>query len=219
MPVGFAEGERGRWISEFEASLVYKVSSRTARAIQRNPVSKKKRKKKGRKPMHACGPTSWAHLFMSLPYAYMTMWLDVHAFSRSCYIWALFTCKHTCSCACPAPVPLCALHSCWCACYVQYHNVAFSHALPMSQGHHIVGPVRLFPHSLCPSTTLCWNSSSLCAFAIFQQSWSVGKLIYPPVPAPTCDITGRPICLSALCQVQYHSVVAQPRLLTTCSIS
>jgi hypothetical protein len=31
---------RGRRISEFEASLVYKVSSRTARAIQRNPVSK-----------------------------------------------------------------------------------------------------------------------------------------------------------------------------------
>jgi hypothetical protein len=33
-------GGRGRWISEFEASLVYKVSSRTARAIQRNPVLK-----------------------------------------------------------------------------------------------------------------------------------------------------------------------------------
>jgi hypothetical protein len=32
--------------SEFEASLVYKVSSRTARAIQRNTVSKKKKKKK-----------------------------------------------------------------------------------------------------------------------------------------------------------------------------
>jgi hypothetical protein len=30
----------GRQISEFEASLVYRVSSRTARAIQRNPVSK-----------------------------------------------------------------------------------------------------------------------------------------------------------------------------------
>jgi hypothetical protein len=29
---------------EFEASLVYKVSSRTARAIQKNPVSKKKSK-------------------------------------------------------------------------------------------------------------------------------------------------------------------------------
>jgi hypothetical protein len=37
-------GGRGRQISEFKASLVYKVSSRTARAIQRNPVSKKTRK-------------------------------------------------------------------------------------------------------------------------------------------------------------------------------
>jgi hypothetical protein len=35
-------GGRGRRISEFEASLVYKVSSRTARATQRNPVSKEK---------------------------------------------------------------------------------------------------------------------------------------------------------------------------------
>jgi hypothetical protein len=35
---------RGRWISEVEASLVYKVSSRTARATQRNPVSKKQNK-------------------------------------------------------------------------------------------------------------------------------------------------------------------------------
>jgi hypothetical protein len=33
-------GGRGRQISEFKASLVYKVSSRTARATQRNPVSK-----------------------------------------------------------------------------------------------------------------------------------------------------------------------------------
>jgi hypothetical protein len=33
-------GGRGRRISEFEASLVYKVSSRTAKATQRNPVSK-----------------------------------------------------------------------------------------------------------------------------------------------------------------------------------
>jgi hypothetical protein len=35
----------GRQISEFEASLVYKVSSRTARATQRNPVSKTKQNK------------------------------------------------------------------------------------------------------------------------------------------------------------------------------
>jgi hypothetical protein len=33
-------GGRGRRISEFEASLVYRVSSRTARATQRNPVLK-----------------------------------------------------------------------------------------------------------------------------------------------------------------------------------
>jgi hypothetical protein len=38
-------GGRGRRTSKFEASLVYKVSSRTARATQRNPVSKKKKKK------------------------------------------------------------------------------------------------------------------------------------------------------------------------------
>jgi hypothetical protein len=33
-------GGRGRQISEFKASLVYRVSSRTARAIERNPVLK-----------------------------------------------------------------------------------------------------------------------------------------------------------------------------------
>jgi hypothetical protein len=33
-------GGRGRRISEFEAILVYRVSSRTARATQRNPDSK-----------------------------------------------------------------------------------------------------------------------------------------------------------------------------------
>jgi hypothetical protein len=37
-------GGRGRRISEFKASLVYKVSSRTARAIQRIPVSKQTNK-------------------------------------------------------------------------------------------------------------------------------------------------------------------------------
>jgi hypothetical protein len=42
-------GSRGRWISEFEASLVYGVSSRTARATQRNPVSKEQNKTKSKK--------------------------------------------------------------------------------------------------------------------------------------------------------------------------
>jgi hypothetical protein len=35
----YHSGGRGRWISEFEASLVYKMSFSIARAIQRNPVS------------------------------------------------------------------------------------------------------------------------------------------------------------------------------------
>jgi hypothetical protein len=39
-------GGRGRQISEFEASLVYRVSSRSARATQRNPLRKTKQNKK-----------------------------------------------------------------------------------------------------------------------------------------------------------------------------
>jgi hypothetical protein len=39
-------GGKGRWISEFEASLVYRVNSRTARATQRNPVLKDKQTNK-----------------------------------------------------------------------------------------------------------------------------------------------------------------------------
>jgi hypothetical protein len=42
-------GGRGRQISEFEASLVYKVSSKTARATKRNPVSKTKNQKQKQK--------------------------------------------------------------------------------------------------------------------------------------------------------------------------
>jgi hypothetical protein len=38
-------GGRGRQISEFKAILVYRVNSRTARAIRRNPVSKKQTNK------------------------------------------------------------------------------------------------------------------------------------------------------------------------------
>jgi hypothetical protein len=42
-------GGRGRRISEFKASLVYRVSSRTVRATQRNPVSKKQKQKQNKK--------------------------------------------------------------------------------------------------------------------------------------------------------------------------
>jgi hypothetical protein len=47
-------GGRGRWISEFEASLVYRVSSRTPRTIQRNPVSKKQKNKTNKKNPKKC---------------------------------------------------------------------------------------------------------------------------------------------------------------------
>jgi hypothetical protein len=43
-------GGRGRWISEFEASLVYRVSSKTARATQRNLVLKNQKSKSKTKP-------------------------------------------------------------------------------------------------------------------------------------------------------------------------
>jgi hypothetical protein len=39
-------GGRGRRVSEFEASLVYRVSSRTARTTQKNPVFKNQKPKK-----------------------------------------------------------------------------------------------------------------------------------------------------------------------------
>jgi hypothetical protein len=52
------EAKTGRFLSsrpawstnEFKASLVYKVSSRTARATQRNPASGEKKKKKKKTP-------------------------------------------------------------------------------------------------------------------------------------------------------------------------
>ena len=57
-------GSGGRQISEFEASLVYKVSSRAPRVIQTNPVSKnktnkqtnKQNKTKQKKPQMTTGP-------------------------------------------------------------------------------------------------------------------------------------------------------------------
>jgi hypothetical protein len=45
-------GGRGKRISEFKASLVYRVSSRTAMAIQRNPVSEKEKKERIREAIN-----------------------------------------------------------------------------------------------------------------------------------------------------------------------
>jgi hypothetical protein len=68
-------GGRGRQISEFEANLVYRVSSRTARDTQRNPVSKNKKKKKKEKkkpkpkPLPP-PPKRSGHLFWNRSYSY-----------------------------------------------------------------------------------------------------------------------------------------------------
>jgi hypothetical protein len=54
-------GGRGRWICEFKASLVYKVSSRTARAIQRIPVSKNQNQKKKKDHLETTPPEDPSH--------------------------------------------------------------------------------------------------------------------------------------------------------------
>jgi hypothetical protein len=62
-------GDRGKWISEFEASLVYRVNSRTARATQRNPVLKNQNnnKKEGEKkgPSIRKVENHWSERFQS----------------------------------------------------------------------------------------------------------------------------------------------------------
>jgi hypothetical protein len=60
-------GGRGRQISEFKASLVYKVSSRTARAIQRNPVLEKLKPKQNKKMMLAGEMAQWLRALPALP--------------------------------------------------------------------------------------------------------------------------------------------------------
>jgi hypothetical protein len=49
MPLIPALRDRGRQISEFEADLVYKVSSRSARAIQKPCLEKTKQQKQNKK--------------------------------------------------------------------------------------------------------------------------------------------------------------------------
>ena len=48
-------------MSALKTSLVYRVNSRTARATQRNPVSRKEKKKKKKKEEEAkASPPPWA---------------------------------------------------------------------------------------------------------------------------------------------------------------
>jgi hypothetical protein len=56
MPLIPVLGRQRQGISEFKVSLVYRVSFRTARATQRNPVSKKQ--KQTNKKSHVTGQKS-----------------------------------------------------------------------------------------------------------------------------------------------------------------
>jgi hypothetical protein len=61
-------GGRGRQISEFEASLVYRVSSRTARATQRNPVQKTKPKQNKNKNKNKTKPKNQNPIIEDITY-------------------------------------------------------------------------------------------------------------------------------------------------------
>jgi hypothetical protein len=62
-------GGRTKWISEFEAILVYRVSSRTSRGYTEKPCLEKPKPKKKKKslPMFiiASGSNSWAMVWVS----------------------------------------------------------------------------------------------------------------------------------------------------------
>jgi hypothetical protein len=63
-------GGKGRQISEFKASLVYKVSSRTAGDIQRNPVSKKQKQNKKQKKKERKQKTKGTSLIFPFSFTY-----------------------------------------------------------------------------------------------------------------------------------------------------
>lgn len=77
-------GGKGRQISEFEASLIYRVSSRTARAIQRNPVSKKQN----------------IHIYITLTHMYVSFLNDIFTY----YIYKIENVGVCMGCTCVAPI-------------------------------------------------------------------------------------------------------------------
>jgi hypothetical protein len=82
-------GGRRRQISEFKASLVYKVSSRTARATQRNPVSKKQTKKDKNISLHrleSIPPDLRLYKHFFLPLVFCCFVLGVERCLRFCFV-------------------------------------------------------------------------------------------------------------------------------------
>ena len=66
MPLIQHLGDRGRSISEFDASLVYKVSSRIARTTQRNPVLKKNKSKQTNKKNQGQAQVRYPYLVLTV---------------------------------------------------------------------------------------------------------------------------------------------------------
>jgi hypothetical protein len=99
---------------EFEASLVYRVSSRTARAIQRNPVSKKPKKTK----------EDLFFLCMNVLPAcmYVCMYVCMHVCMCVMHVClCMYVYMHACVCM-YACVILCMCYVCMCVCmYVCMH--------------------------------------------------------------------------------------------------
>jgi hypothetical protein len=72
---------------EFEASLVYRVSSRTAGAIQRNPVSKNQKKKK-KKENNCIVELSLIGLYFTTDICYIhAKNSDRMLLCNTCFIW------------------------------------------------------------------------------------------------------------------------------------
>jgi hypothetical protein len=82
MPLIPAWGGRGRRISEFEASLVYKVSARTARATHRETLSRKTKKKKKKKKKD---------FVLLILIMYRCVCIHVEARGVRCLVWVLGT--------------------------------------------------------------------------------------------------------------------------------
>jgi hypothetical protein len=88
----FNSGGRGRQISEFEVSLVYKVSSRIARATQRNPALKKtKRKKKDKNVFTTTTITKPIFKAVHAGFPVYTA-LHAHRLVKICYGRTIFLC-------------------------------------------------------------------------------------------------------------------------------
>jgi hypothetical protein len=66
--------KRQRNVSEFEASLVYRASSRPARAIQQNPVSKLLKRRRGERKEEG-GRREWRFIANHFNWNFFIQWI------------------------------------------------------------------------------------------------------------------------------------------------